>query len=286
MRQPSLLDFADSDSDDGFGAPISVPHNKVKMAASKKPKGRAAANRVAKPEPKTATRRAGAKKATAAEKEVERLALADKPTNEQTKTAKGRKTKRTVEEDVDDETEDLLATPPLSDEPAQKKAHGRPKKDAMVPDSVQKQNAPAPAKKGRKAAKVADPVPAEDELPEIPETQEAADPMDVDGEEEDQVEDLPTFSRYSVPPSAQRKASYHTPPSASKRSASLSDNESDPSVRRRLGEMTKKYEALEARYKDLKNITVTEAEKTFDQLKKTSDERGQGMSCSHFQLLF
>lgn len=272
-----MLDFADSDSDDSFGARISVPHTTTKMAAAKKPRGRAAANRVAKPEPKTATRRAGAKKATAAEKEVERLALADKPANEQTRTTKGRKTKQVVEEDSGDEAEDLLATPPLSDEPAQKKARGRPKKDAVVPDSVLKKNAPAPAKKGRKAAKTADPAPAEDEPSEIPETQQAAEPMDVDGEEEDQVEDLPTFSRYSVPPSAQRKGPYHIPPSASKRSASLSDHESDPSVRRRLGEMTKKYEALEARYKDLKNITVTEAERTFDQLKKTSDERGQGM---------
>lgn len=280
MKQHSLLEFANSDSDDSFGVRVGVPKIVDKMPAAKKPRGRAAANRVAKPEPKTTTRRAGAKKATAAEKDIERLALADKPANEGTKATKGRKTKQTVDA-VGDEAEDVMATPPASDEPAQKKTgRGRPKKDAVVPDSVQKEKAPVAAKKGRKPAKVPDPVLTDDEPSEIPETQQAEDMMEVDVEEDDQVEDLPVFSRYSVPPSAQRKGSFHVPLSASKRSASVPDHESDPSVRRRLGELAKKYEALEARYKDLKNVGVMEAERTFDQLRRTSEERTQGKSCT------
>lgn len=283
MKQASLLDFADSDSDDNFGARISVPKNTDKMPALRKPRSRAAANRVEKAEPKTATRRAGAKKATAAEKEIERLALADTLTNDQPKATKGRKTKKQNAEEDDENADDVLATPPGSDEPARTKAgRGRPKKEAVVPDSVQKKDVPVAAKRGRKPAKAAHPAPAEDEPSEIPETQQAEDPMDVDGEEEDQVEDLPTFSRYSVPPSAQRTGSYQVPLSASKRSASLSDHENDPSIRRRLGDLTKKYEALEAKYMDMKNVGVTEAEKTFDKLKKTSEERTQSQFCPMF----
>lgn len=255
------------------------PKTAERMAPARKPKGRATQNRVSKAEPKTATRRAGGKKSAAVEKEMERLALADETEEAPAKATRGRKATKTAEAPNEDD-EDVLATPPGSDEPARKKtARGRPKKEAVVPDSVQKKDAPAAAKKGRKPAKAAAPALAEDDPSEIPETQQAEDTMDVDGEEEDQVEDLPTFSRYSAPPSAQRKGPYQIPPSASKRAvpATLSDHEIDPSTRRHLGELTKKYEALEARYKDLKNIGVTEAEKTFDRLQNASEERAQGM---------
>lgn len=278
MKRSTLLDLVDSDSDDGFGARISVPKIVEKMPAARNSRGRAAADRVQKAESKSVTRRDGAKKAAAAEKEIERQALVDSAHNERSKGTRGRKTKQPAEE-VDEDAEDVLATPPGSDEPARKKgARGRPKKEAVVPDSVQKKDAPTAAKRGRKAAKVEDAQIAEEEPSEIPETQEAQDPMDVDDEDEDRVEDLPTFSRFSAPPSAHRKTSYPIPTSASKRPHSFSDHENDPSIRRRLGEMTKKYEALEAKYKDLKNVAVTEAEKTFDRLKKTSEERAQSMS--------
>lgn len=277
MKPSTLLDLVDSDSDEGFGARISGSKIAEKMPVSRKPRGRAAANRVEKGESKATTRRAGAKKATAAGKEIERLAQADEPANERPKGARGRKMKPTEEQDED--AEDVLATPPGSDEPSRKKAgRGRPRKENVIPDSVQKGDGPAATKRPRKAAKAEEPVPAEDDQPEIPETQRGEDLMDIDSEEEDQVEDLPTFSRFSVPPSAQRKGSHSVPISASKRPDSSSDQGSDPSIRRRLGEITKKYESLEARYKDLKNVTVTEADKTFDRLKKTSEEKAQSTS--------
>ncbi|KAJ4389883.1 hypothetical protein N0V93_007355 [Gnomoniopsis smithogilvyi] len=272
MKQSTLLDLVDSDSDDGFGARVSVPKIAEKMAAARNPnpRGRASANRVQKAESKSVTRRDGAKKAAAAEKEIERQALADSVSNERPKGTRGRKIKQPIEEG-DEDAEDVLATPPGSDEPVRKKGA----RDAVIPDSVQKKEASAGAKRGRKATKAEESQMAEQESSEIPETQEAHDLMDVDGEEEDRVEDLPTFSRFSAPPSAHRKASYHMPTSASKRAHSSSEHENDPSIRRRLGEMTKKYEALEARYKDLKNVAVTEAEKTFDRLKRTSEEKAQ-----------
>lgn len=276
MRPSTLLDLTDSDSD--FSR-VDVPKKLGKMPAEKKPRGRAAANRVTKAEPKPATRRADSKKAAVVEQELERQALAEKVTNQAPKSTRGRKAKKVAEkeEKEEEETGDVLATPPGSDEPARKKGgRGRPRKESVVPDSIQKNDAPINTKRGRRR-KAEDPVPQPDEPSEIPETQ-ADDAMDVDDtEEQDHVEDLPTFSRLSVPPSVQHINSYHVPLSASKRSTSSLSLESDPSIRRRLGEMTKKYETLEVKYKDLRNVAVTEAEKSFDRLKKTSEDRAQGM---------
>lgn len=48
------------------------------------------------------------------------------------------------------------------------------------------------------------------------------------------------------------------------------------SARRRLGELTKKYEVLEARHKDLQEIGVKAAERNFDRLKRQADETAKG----------
>lgn len=275
MRQTTLLDLVDSESDDARDNVKSISSN---MPAAKGTGGRAAANRVAKTESKATTRRAGAKKAAAIEKELERAAQTEKPDNKPTKSTKGRKAKKSDEHEEElEDTEDILATPPGSDEPVRKKGgRGRPKKEAVVPDSSRKSDEPATKRGGRKKGDTSATV--KDEPSEIPETQ-VDNMMDVDeaDEEEDQVEDLPTFSRYSAPPSVQRNGYYQAPASASKRPATSSSYDNDPSVRRRLSEMTRKYEALERQYKDLKNVGVTEAEKTFDRLKKTSEEKTQGM---------
>ncbi|KAK7748985.1 hypothetical protein SLS53_001010 [Cytospora paraplurivora] len=246
------------------------------MPAAKKPKGRPAANKVTKPETKTATRRVSAKAAAALKGEVEKLALTEKTTNESPKPKRGRKAKKMAEQEADD----VLATPPNSDEATKTRGgRGRPKKNATVPDSVQKKVEAPAAKRGRRpAANQVDEQSAssaQGEVSEIPETQQA-EVMDLDADEElDQVEDLPTFTRFSAPPSAQRINSYHIPHSASKRSASILSHDDDPSIRRRLGELAKKYEALELRYRDLRNVAVVEAEKNFDRLKKQSEERTQ-----------
>lgn len=270
-KQSTLLDLADSDSDDSFNAQTSVLKPIDNMPAARKPRGRPVANKVTKPEPKSTTARASAKATAALEKEAERQALAEKTENEPPKAKRGRKPKKSV----GDEADDVLATPPNSDEPA--KTRGRPKKGSVVPESAQR---PGTAKRGRRpAAKKAEEQPAtsfaQDGLSEIPETQ-PYDGMDVDADEEqDQVEDLPNFSRFSAPPSAQRLNSYRVPFSASKRSASSSLVDGDPSSKRRLNEMEKKYEALEIRYRDLRNVAVVEAERNFDRLKKQSEERTQ-----------
>lgn len=48
---------------------------------------------------------------------------------------------------------------------------------------------------------------------------------------------------------------------------------SDVSLRRRLGDLTKKYDGLEMRHRDLREVGVKEAERNFDRLRKQADER-------------
>ncbi|KAK6214438.1 hypothetical protein LQW54_004345 [Pestalotiopsis sp. IQ-011] len=169
-----------------------------------------------------------------------------------------------------------------------------------------------PAKRGRKPkAQVATPPmgveipetqqafpedPTEPEV-EILETQPAAayDGLD-DSLDEEQVEDLPAYARTSVS-SVQRAPQYMYPPSAlraqplvpmstsrmqyqklpfhtSGRTMSASDGSSaDPAIRRQLGDLTRKYENLEAKYRDLRDIGVKEAEINYDRLKKQGEER-------------
>jgi hypothetical protein len=47
----------------------------------------------------------------------------------------------------------------------------------------------------------------------------------------------------------------------------------DPALRRRLGEMTNKYESLEIKYNNLKDVASAEAQSNFDKLKASTDLR-------------
>jgi hypothetical protein len=138
--------------------------------------------------------------------------------------------------------------------------------------------------------------PVEPEL-EIPETQQvgAYDALD-DSIEDEQIEDLPSYNRaaissvqrvphYMVPSTALRaqhlvpmstsRLQHHAIPfSASRRPLATSDTEAnDPSLRRRIGELNRKYENLEVKYRDLREIGVKEAEHNYDRLKKQGEER-------------
>jgi uncharacterized protein (DUF342 family) len=50
----------------------------------------------------------------------------------------------------------------------------------------------------------------------------------------------------------------------------------ETTLRRRLGELTKRYESLENRHKDLREVGVKEAERNYDRLKKQSEENTSG----------
>ncbi len=55
------------------------------------------------------------------------------------------------------------------------------------------------------------------------------------------------------------------------------DGADNASLRKRLSQLTKRYEGLEARYKDLREVGVKEAERNYDRLRKQADENSTGM---------
>jgi cell fate (sporulation/competence/biofilm development) regulator YmcA (YheA/YmcA/DUF963 family) len=110
----------------------------------------------------------------------------------------------------------------------------------------------------------------------IPETQ--VQDMDVDdgGDEEDIVEQTIVQSQQNIrnPRSISRT---HQPPLQQRRAGSNSDTErSDPALRRKLGDITKKFDSLNVKYQDLREIGLKEAERNFERLKKLSEEKTAG----------
>ena len=59
---------------------------------------------------------------------------------------------------------------------------------------------------------------------------------------------------------------------------------SDSTSRQKLSDMTKKFEALELKYNNLKDVGVDEAQANFDELKKRTDERAKGKCLSGIAL--
>ncbi|MCJ1404778.1 hypothetical protein MMC11_008004 [Xylographa trunciseda] len=116
---------------------------------------------------------------------------------------------------------------------------------------------------------------AEDEKT-IPETQPA--PVDTDEfdlPQEDEEEPIPQ-SVYRQVRHARSNSKQPQPNVARRRAGSASDTErggNDPAIRRKLGEMTKKFENLDMKYRNLREVGVKEAEANFEKLKKQSEER-------------
>ena len=68
-------------------------------------------------------------------------------------------------------------------------------------------------------------------------------------------------------------------PAGRRRAGSASDTEqrgTDPAMRRKLGEMTRKLESMETKYRNLREIGVVEAESNYERLKKQSEQRTKG----------
>jgi len=239
------------------------------------------ANKVVKPESNAATRRTSGRKAAAVEK-----ALVDKtntlPAAAKAPAARGRKRAAATEKETEDVTmEDspepsmAAATPPAADAAKSRGTRGRPKKAALedvveeVPDSQ-----PTTTRRGRRgaAAKKADESIAVEERSEIPETQqpEEQNAEEEEAEEQEDLEDLPAPRARNVSASPAKR------PFNRISSSSIDGGGGDPALRRRLGEMTQKYENMELKYRDLREIAVKEAEKNFDKLRKQGEEKAKG----------
>jgi hypothetical protein len=110
-----------------------------------------------------------------------------------------------------------------------------------------------------------------------------APPMDIDADaEEDEIVEK-TITKTAHNASRARSNSRHRQPSLQRwRAGSASDTErNDPALRRKLGEVTKKYENLHLKYQDLREIGLKEAERNFERLKKQSEERTKSMSSTY-----
>lgn len=144
----------------------------------------------------------------------------------------------------------------------------QPEDDTIAHDSTPQKPEPKPTgRPGRKPAAAKAEIPAT-QLPEE---------MDVDEEGHGELEDLPP-----PPSSGSSNAPFRGAVPSSVKSQRVADVDmSDPSLRRRLGELTKKYEALEAKYRQLQEVGTKEAERNFDRFKKQADERAQSESAIH-----
>ena len=117
---------------------------------------------------------------------------------------------------------------------------------------------------------------------EIAETQAAgeAETMGLRDEEEQEEGSLsPPIVRRSKNSQAKPKSRQMNP--IRRRAGTVSDVEQpagDPVLRRRLGDMTRKYENLDNKYRDLKEIGIKEAELNYEKLRKQSEINAKGRS--------
>ncbi|KAI0967704.1 chromosome segregation protein Csm1/Pcs1-domain-containing protein [Xylaria arbuscula] len=222
-------------------------------------------------------------KSTRATRAPARNILAEKTENIQDSSAKIKGTKRTASESIDaPEDQDT------DNKPRAERSRPRATKARKIAESEEDElsvlpietTPPQPVKRGRKpktTVKAEIPEtqpemePAIEPEKEVPETQQV-DMADIDIIEDEPIEELPTYQRQGLS-SAQRPR----PPllfGANRRPVSASDSEqNDPILRRRIGELTRKHEALETKYRDLREIGIQEAERNFDRLKKQGEER-------------
>jgi hypothetical protein len=152
---------------------------------------------------------------------------------------------------------------------------------------------PPPKKRDRKtvpakqsARKVARPrkaVAARDESLVIAETQrETIEDTEPTGIEESVVEEMKAIRPVPLAYSRARSSSRQLEPilsSRHRRGGSASDTErgtSEPALRRKLGDVTSKFENLDLKYRNLKELASTGGQSNLDKLRLATDQRAKG----------
>ncbi|KAF1923082.1 uncharacterized protein M421DRAFT_104670 [Didymella exigua CBS 183.55] len=266
-----------------------APARKARGKAAQSTKAVSAIKATAKGRP--ATRVTESKKNTAAAKKA--------PAKADRKALAERRNGKDSDAEEDDELDAEEATGVT--EPVKPTKRGQPAKAKKAQEEEEEpaEERTAPAKRGRKAA-AKEPVVknetkvktaaksrstkrgAESEVePEtftIPETQAEPeeDAMDIeDSLDVDEIpESMPPPPRPSARPSARRTATCRTrqPSVTGRRAGSVSDTEHDPTMRRKVGDLAKKLEAMTAKYETLKDVASSGKESSFEQLKKKTDQ--------------
>jgi len=117
----------------------------------------------------------------------------------------------------------------------------------------------------------------------IPETQPIPVESDSSALQEAEEEEIPQ-SVYRQSNLTRASSKQVQPQVARRRGGSASDTErggTDPALRRKLGEMTKKFENLDLKYRNLREVGIKEAEANFEKLKTQSEERTKGTNSNH-----
>jgi hypothetical protein len=120
-----------------------------------------------------------------------------------------------------------------------------------------------------------------DEITIVPETQEPAPEIDdtILTEEEPVNSRAKSVSPLKARVNGQTTQRHRQETSRKRGPVASSDNEkttSDPDLRRKLGEMTKKYESLDAKYRNLRDIGIVEANTNFEKLRKQCEAATAG----------
>ncbi|KAF1960691.1 hypothetical protein CC80DRAFT_590055 [Byssothecium circinans] len=164
------------------------------------------------------------------------------------------------------------------DAPAEPAPPARKTRKAVEKEPAQKKEArskTATKSRATKRAPADEPEP-EPEVPFIPETQAEPEPMDVDIEQSIELDEIPETLPPPQRPSARRmQAQARTARQTSngpRRAGSVSDTERDPALRRKVGELTKKLEAMTSKYDTLKEVAGSTKESNFDQLKRKTEQ--------------
>lgn len=282
--QSTLSGLVDSDSDDqlvddnAMPTPDSAAENKAPVKRGGRAKAKAAAPAKA-TKPKAPARRASGrletKAKTVAAPKGGRKALADK-TNQQS--GSDSEDVDEFEQNEDVEMEDAVDASVVAIKETKVKATrrapaGRGKAAQEPAEEMPPETAPlnVRAKQNRLPAKRQTAAPPSPEKV-IMETQLPV--IDVEGDEEV----VQIVSRTAQSAARRRSHSRARPSSVQRRRAgSASDTErSDPAMRRKLGEITKKYENLNVKYQDLREIGLKEAERNFERLRKQTEDKTAG----------
>lgn len=167
-----------------------------------------------------------------------------------------RKARRHVEDETMDEETEVQIKPT-------KKDRARPTKAATASRSKTSKRAPS-----AEPARI------------IPETQPDPDSMDMAPSTVEEVTELPLEPkrRPRVEDRARPTSKQREPSVTRNRAGSVSDPERrahDPQLRRKLGDITKKFENLDIKYRQLKEIGLRDSESNFEKLRKSSEQRAR-----------
>jgi hypothetical protein len=188
-------------------------------------------------------------------------------------------------EEVDDfdeappaKTKRSAKTEPLA-KPAAKRGRKPKAAEPEVEEAPAKPVKKAPAAKAVRGKRI-------NSEPVIPESQ--PDPMDIEETEiptelpeTDQVAPEPVRPLAPRPTTGRARSISRQPEilaSRHRRGGSASDTEraGEPALRRKLGEVTKKFENLDLKYRNLKELGTNESQSNFEKLRKNADQRAKG----------